>query len=135
MSHPHEVPLNTIPPGRSINPIVGRDLLLDAGIRLLRQCLIGRGLKFECLMTSFEAGNSQHFVSRPKSFSGLLSVSGPFVAGRVYPGYTLRVVSCLVERIATFLIFLKLTGHETKFLLIAATRSTLLMLCYVMLCY
>jgi hypothetical protein len=104
-----------------MKPIVGRDLLVEDGIKLLRQCLMGRARKLERLMTFLVWGNSQHFVSRPKSFRGLPSVDGPFSAGRVKPGYTLRVVDSLVERIAT-LIVLKLSGHETKFLLILCIR-------------
>ena len=60
-------------------------------------------------------------MSRPKSFDGLPSVDGPFSAGRVNPGYTLRVVDCFVERIATFIV-LKLSGHETNCLLILCIR-------------
>jgi hypothetical protein len=104
-----------------MNPIVGRDLFVEDGIKLLRQCLIGLGLNLERLMTFLVWGNSQHLVSRPKSFDGFPSVDGPFSAGRVKPGNTLRVVDCLVERIAT-LIVLKLRGHETKFLLILCIR-------------
>jgi hypothetical protein len=94
---------------------------VEDGMRLLRQCLIGLGLKLERLITFFVSGKLQHFESRPKSFNGLPSVDGPFSAGRVKPGYTVRVVDCLVERIATFIV-LKLSGHETKFLLILCIR-------------
>jgi hypothetical protein len=88
----------------------------DEGIKLLRQCLIGRGLNFEFLMSLF-AGKLQHFVSRPKSFDGFPSVEGPFSAGLVNPEYTLRVVDSFVDRIAIRIV-LKLRGHETNDLLI-----------------
>ena len=97
--------------------MVGRDLFDDDGVRLLRQCLMGRGLKLDRLMTFLVSGKAQHFVSLPKSFNGFPTVDGPFSAGRVNPGNTLRVVDSLVERIAT-LIVLKLSGHETNDLLI-----------------
>jgi hypothetical protein len=48
-----------------MKPMVGRDLLVDVGIKLLRQCLIGRGLKLEFLITSLVSGKLQHFVSLP----------------------------------------------------------------------
>jgi hypothetical protein len=100
-----------------MNPIVGRDLLVDEGIKLLRQCLIGRGLNRKCLVISFVSGKLQQFASLPKSFNGFASLEGPFSAGRVNPGYTLRVVDCFVDVIATR-IDLKLRGHETNALLI-----------------
>jgi hypothetical protein len=34
-----------------MNPMVGRDLFVEDGIKLLRQCLIGLGLKLERLIT------------------------------------------------------------------------------------
>jgi hypothetical protein len=82
---------------------------------------MGLGLKLDRLITFLVSGKLQHLVSRPKSLDGLPSVDGPFSAGRVKPGNTLRVVDCLVERTAT-LIVLKLSGHETKFLLILCIR-------------
>jgi hypothetical protein len=97
--------------------MVGRDLLEEDGVRLLRQCLMGRGLKLDLLMTFLVSGKLQHFVSLPKSFNGFPSDDGPFSAGRVNPGNMLRVVDSFVERIAT-LIVLKLRGHETNDLLI-----------------
>jgi hypothetical protein len=36
-----------------MKPIVGRDLFVEDGIKLLRQCFIGRGLKLERLMIFF----------------------------------------------------------------------------------
>jgi hypothetical protein len=34
-----------------MKPIVGRDLFVEDGIKLLRQCLMGRGLKLDRLIT------------------------------------------------------------------------------------
>jgi hypothetical protein len=96
---------------------VGRDLLDDDGMRLLRQCLIGRALNLKFLITALDSGNEQQFVSLPKSLRGFASLEGPFSAGRENPGYTLRVVDSFVERIATRIV-LKLRGHETNDLLI-----------------
>jgi len=96
---------------------VGRDLFEEEGMRLLRQCLMGRGLNLKFLITALVAGKEQHFVSLPKSYDGFASEEGPFSAGREKPANTLRVVDCFVERIATRIV-LKLRGHETNELLI-----------------
>jgi hypothetical protein len=75
---------------------------------------MGLAINLDVLIIFLFAGNEQPTLPCPFT-SGFASLIGPLVAGRLYPGYTLRVVLCLVERIAT-LIFLKLRGQETKFL-------------------
>jgi hypothetical protein len=102
-----------MPPGLSINPIVGRVLFVYEGIKLFRQCLMGLGLNTDPLILFLFDGKEQQVLPFPFT-SGFAFVTGPFVAGRVYPGYILRVVDSFVDLIATFIV-LKFRGHETKF--------------------
>jgi hypothetical protein len=62
--------------------MVGLDLFEFAGVRLLRQCLIGRAINLFVFIIFFVFGKEQPADPFPFT-SGFAGVTAPFVAGRL----------------------------------------------------